>query len=147
MDEIRLEREAAHGTLTSLYREYGLEITDNWIEENHPVFSVAARMGEALLGAATVSCRFDRLVLDYVAVKVEARGLGLGKRLTERCLAYAREAGESALWIAAREPEFYLHLNAEETEDTALLADCRQCPDYLLDCRPKELVFYLKETS
>ncbi len=146
MDEIRLEREPDHKVLAALYRDSGLEIGESWIEDDHPVYSVAARRGASLLGAATVSRRFDRLVLDYVAVKGEARGLGLGKRLTERCLAYAREAGESALWIAAREPEFYLHLNAEETEDTALLADCRQCPDYLRACRPKELVFYLKET-
>ena len=147
MDEIRLERETAHETLMVLYRDSGLEIGEAWIEDNHPVYSVAARRGEALLGAATVSRRFDRLVLDYVAVQGEARGMGLGKRLTERCQAYAREAGESALWIAAREPEFYLHLNAEETEDTALLADCRLCPDYLRACSPKELVFNLKETS
>ena len=105
-----------------------------------------SRRGESLLGAATVSRRFGRLVLDYVAVKGEARGLGLGKRLTDCCLAYAREAGENALWIAAKEPEFYKHMDAEETEDTALLADCRRCPDYLRACRPKELVFYLKET-
>ena len=147
MDEIRLERETAHETLTALYRDSDLEIGEAWIEDNHPVYSVAARRGEALLGAATVSRRFDRLVLDYVAVKGEARGLGLGKRLTECCLAYAREAGESALWIAAKEPEFYKHMQAEETEDTALLADCRLCPDYLRACRPKELVFYLMETS
>lgn len=147
MDKIRLEREADHGALTALYRDSGLEIGETWIEDDHPVFSVAARRGESLLGAATVSRRFDRLVLDYVAVKGEARGLGLGKRLTQCCLAYAREAGENALWIAAKEPEFYRHMQAEETEDTALLADCRRCPDYLHACSPKELVFYLKETS
>ncbi len=143
MDEIRLRREAAHEILTALYRDSGLEIGESWTRENNPVFSVTARRGEALLGAATVSHRFDRLVLDYLAVKPEARGLGLGKRLVESCLGYARGAGETALWIAAREPEFYRHLNAEETEDAALLADCLRCPDYLKECSPKELVFRL----
>ncbi len=147
MDEIRLEREPDHKVLTALYRDAGLEIGGSWTEDNHPVYSVAARRGEALLGAATVSRRFERLVLDYVAVKDEARGLGLGRYLTECCLSFAREAGETALWIAAKEPEFYKHMNAEETDDTALLADCLRCPEYLRNCRPKELVFNLKETS
>ncbi len=145
MDEVSLLRESEHGKLTMLYRSAGLEIGDDWIEVCHPVFSVAARRNGELLGAATVSRRFDRLVMDYLAVEPAARGLGLGKSLTARCMAFAREAGEDALWIAAREPEFYLHLKAEETEDAALLEDCRRCPEYGKDCKPKELVFHLKE--
>ena len=146
MDELLLLPEEKHGALTELYRSAGLEIGDDWIEENRPVYSVAARRGETLLGAATVSRRFRRLVLDYLAVKPEARGLGLGKALTEKCICYARQLGETALWIAAREPDFYQKLGAKETEDDALLEDCRRCPDYQKDCQPKELVFDLKET-
>ena len=84
MDELLLLPEEMHGALTELYRSAGLEIGDDWIKENRPVYSVAARRGETLLGAATVSRRFRRLVLDYLAVKPEARGLGLGKALTEK---------------------------------------------------------------
>ena len=145
MDEIVLQREREHGKLTVLYRAAGLEIGEDWIEVCHPVFSVAAYRNGELLGAVTVSRRFERLVLDYLAVEHAARGLGLGRSLTEKCIGYAREAGEDALWIAAREPGFYLHLEAEETEDTALLEDCRRCPDYGKNCKPKELVFHLKE--
>ena len=145
MDELRLLPEPEHGALTALYRSAGLEIGEDWVEANRPVWSVAARRGEALLGAATVSRRFHRLLLDYLAVTPEARGQGLGKALTERCLDYARESGEQALWVAAKEPEFYKSMKAEETEDTALLEDCRRCPDFRKDCRPKELVFHLKE--
>ena len=145
MDEIALAREPEHGKLTALYRAAGLEIGEDWIEVCHPVFSVAARRNGELLGAATVSRRFHRLLLDYLAVTPEARGQGLGKALTERCLDYARESGEQALWVAAKEPEFYKGMKAEETEDTALLEDCRRCPDFRKDCRPKELVFHLKE--
>lgn len=145
MDEVCLLPEREHGALTALYRSAGLEIGDDWIEACRPVFSVAARREETLLGAATVSRRFRRLVLDYLAVAGEARGLGLGKTLAEACIDYARQAGETTLWIAAREPGFYKRLGAKDTEDTALLEDCRRCPDYEKDCRPKELVFDLKE--
>ncbi len=146
MSEIVLRREENHGAFTELYRSAGLEIGDDWLRVCHPVFSASARRDGRLLGAATVSRRFDRLVLDYLAVEPEARGFEIGRRLTERCLDYAAETGAEALWIAAREPEFYLHLKAEETRDTALLEDCLRCPDYEKTCRPKELVFYLKES-
>ena len=145
MAEITIQAEEAHGAFTALYRAAGLDITDDWTENYHPVFSAAARRDGKLLAAATVTRRYDRLVLEYVAVEPEARGRGLGKELTGRCLAYAAQAGEKSLWIAAREPAFYQKLGAEETEDTALLADCRRCADYRVSCEPKELVFHLKE--
>jgi ribosomal protein S18 acetylase RimI-like enzyme len=147
MDKIVYAEEKEHEKLTEMYRTAGLEIGEGWTEVCHPVFSISARQGGALLGAATVSRRFRRLVLDYLAVEVPARGLGIGKKLTELCLDYVRGIGGSALWLAAREPEFYKRLHARETEDAALLADCLRCPDYGKDCAPKELVFYLKETS
>ena len=146
MDELLLLPEEKHGALTELYRSAGLEIGDDWIEVCRPVWSVAARRGEAILGAATVSRRYQRLVLDYLAVTSDARGLGLGKALAEKCIDYATQMGEAALWIAAREPDFYQKLGAKETEDEALLEDCRRCPDYRKNCLPKELVFDLKET-
>ena len=147
MDKIVYAEEKEHENLTELYRSAGLEIGEGWTEVCHPVFSIAARQDGMLLGAATVSRRFRRLVLDYLAVEVPVRGLGIGKKLTELCLDYVRGIGGSALWLAAREPEFYKRLHARETEDAALLSDCLRCPDYGKDCAPKELVFYLKETS
>ncbi len=147
MSEILLREETGHGTFTSLYRSAGLDIGEGWTELCHPVFSAAARLDGALLGAATVSRRFGRLLLEYLAVEPEARGRGLGKRLTELCLDYAVRAGEKELWIAAREPDFYRSLGAEDTEDRTLLADCRRCPDYHKGCEPKELVFLLEEDA
>ena len=145
MSEIVLREESGHGAFTELYRSAGLDIGENWQETCHPVCSFAARRDGALLGAATVSRRFDRLLLEYLAVEPEARGRGLGKALTALCKGYAAAMGEKELWIAAREPGFYRKLGAEETEDRALLADCARCPDYHKSCEPRELVFYLKE--
>ncbi len=145
MAEITIQTENGHAAFTSLYRSAGLDITDDWAALYHPVFSVTAQREGALLAAATVTRRFDRMVLEYLAVEPEARGHGLGKLLTGRCLAYAAGAGETSLWVAAREPGFYRRLGAEETEDSALLADCRRCGDYQVSCHPRELVFHLKE--
>ena len=145
MAEISIHTELGHGAFTTLYRTAGLDITDDWTERYHPVFSVTARREGKLLAAATVTRRYDRLVLEYVAVEADARGRGLGKELTGRCILYAVQAGEKGLWIAAREPDFYRKLGAEDTEDSALLEDCRRCADYQVSCEPKELVFRLKE--
>ena len=142
MAEVLLRREEEHGAFTALYRAAGLEIGDGWEEICHPVFSAAVRRGNELLGAVTVSRRFERLLLDYLAVVPAARGQGFGRMLTERCLRFAREAGERSLWLASREPGFFKAVGASETEDTAVLEDCLRCPEYR-NCRPKELVFYL----
>ncbi len=147
MAEIIIREEENHEAFTALYRNAGLDIGDDWLDICRPVFSAAARSGGRLLGAATVSRRFGRMVLEYLAVETEARGKGLGKKLTDRCLAFASGAGETELWIAAREPDFYRKLGAVDTEDRALLADCSRCPDYQRGCEPKELVFRLKERN
>ncbi len=146
MDEILYEREEEHSRFTELYRSAGLEVGDNWTEINNPIVSFAARRNGLLLGAATVSNRFGRQVLDYLAVIPESRGTGIGRRLTELCIDFAQSRGETSLWVAAKKPAYYRRLGAHETEDTVLLSDCRRCPDYRRSCDPKELVFHLKET-
>ena len=112
MSEITIQEETGHGMFTELYRSAGLDIGEDWINTCHPVWSAAARRGGALLGAATVSCRSGRLVLEYLAVVPEARAHGLGRKLTALCLEYTAEAGAEDLWIAAREPGFYRKLGA-----------------------------------
>ena len=144
-EEIRLREETIHGAFTELYRASHLEIEDGWEGACHPVFSVSARQGGALLGAATVSRRFGRLVLDYVAVWPEFRVMGLGRRLVEACADYAREQGAALLWLAARTPGFFRALGAAETGGTELLGECIGCPDYGKDCRPVEMVIRISD--
>ena len=142
-EEILFREEAEHGSFTELYRSSGLEIGAGWEAECDPVFSVSARRGEALLGAATVSERFDRLILDYIAVRPEYRVKGLGRRLADLCGAYARRRGAEALWLAARTPGFFRALGAAETGGTELLGECLGCPDYGKECHPVEMVINL----
>ena len=144
-EEIYLREETAHSTFTELYRASGLEIEEDWEQECRPVFSVAARRGTDLLGAATVSERFGRLVLDYIAVWPEFRVKGLGRRLIDACADYARKRGETKLWLAARTPGFFRALGAAETGGTELLAECIGCPDYGKDCRPVEMVIRISD--
>ena len=141
MGEITLHPETEHTAFTGLYRASALELGENWTEKNRAVFSAAARQDGKLLGAATVSRRFGRLILDYIAVWPEARGQGLGRKLTEACLRYAETEGEAFLWLAARNTGFFRAMGARETGGRELLADCLVCPDYKTVCQPKEMKF------
>ena len=139
-EEIRLREETDHAAFTELYRASRLEIEEGWENDCRPVFSVSARQGDDLLGAATVSRRFERLVLDYVAVRPEFRVKGLGRRLVEVCTCYARKQGEEKLWLAARTPGFFRAIGAAETGGTELIGECLGCPDYGKECHPVEMV-------
>ncbi len=143
-EALRISREADHGAFAALYAAAGLEIEPGWEELCHPVFSVSARRGERLLGAATVSRRFERLVLDYIAVEPEARMLGIGRKLTEACREYAAAQGAEELWLAARTPGFFRALGAKETGGELLLSECLACPDYRAGCEPKEMRFVIE---
>lgn len=142
-EEIRIREEMDHSAFTELYRASRLEIEEGWENECHPVFSVSARQGEALLGAATISRRFDRLVLDYIAVRPEHRVKGVGRRIAKSCADYARAQGEKELWLAARTPGFFRALGAVETGGTELLGECIGCPDYGKECHPIEMVIQI----
>ncbi len=135
-----LRPEPDHGRFTELYRSAHLEITVDWVKENGAVFSVGAWEGEQLLGAASVSWRFGRYVLDYIAVLPGLRGAGLGRKLTEACLQWCREQGAEEVYLAARTPAFFLAIGGFESGGTALLQECLSCPDYGKDCSPVEMI-------
>ena len=142
-EPVVLREEKRHAAFTELYRASHLEIEEGWEEACNPVFSVSARQGDTLLGAATVSARFGRLVLDYIAVWPAFRVRGLGRLLTDACTDYARKKGEEKLWLAARTPVFFRALGAMETGGTELLGECLGCPDYGKECHPIEMVIQI----
>lgn len=144
-ESVRIREESDHSAFTELYRASGLEISEGWEAACGPVFSAAARRDGKLLGAATVSRRFDRLVLDYVAIRPEFRVEGLGRKLVAACSEYARRQGADAMWLAARTPGFFRALGAVETGGNELLGECVGCPDLGKECRPIEMLIKIKD--
>lgn len=143
MAEVTLRETIDHDRFTGLYRQSELEIEPGWETLCRPVMSFCAEQEGELLGAATVSFRLERMILDYIAVVPIARGLGIGRLLTEACLRYASGSGEKTLWLAARTPGFFRAMHALETGETTLLAECLECPDYQQGCSPVEMKFIL----
>lgn len=142
-DRPLLRQESDHRIFSDLYRSAGLEVEEGWETDMNPVFSVAAERDSALLGAATLSYRLDRWILDYIAVESDRRGGGIGKMLTEACLEYAKSKAAAAVWLSARTPGFFRALGAVETGGTELLAECIGCPDFQHSCTPLEMIFDL----
>jgi amino-acid N-acetyltransferase len=60
---------------------------------DHLASALAARRGNRLVGSAVLEIYADGALLRSVAVEEDARGLGLGIRLTESALALARRRG------------------------------------------------------
>lgn len=139
-DALRISPLAEHERLTELYRAARLEIGEDWVREDGACYSVAAWKGERLLGAATLSLRFDRCVLDYIAVEPDQQKTGLGRRLAEACLQWCREQGFRQLYLAARTPAFFRALGGYESGGVTLLQECLTCPDYGKDCSPVEMI-------
>ncbi|MCR4771298.1 MAG: GNAT family N-acetyltransferase [Oscillospiraceae bacterium] len=143
-----LERTTNHDRFAEFYKESGLEIdTEHWIEDNCPIWSVAAWEDGLFRGAATVSLRNDRYILDYIAVSRRSRGRGLGRLLAEDCLERCRDAGCGELYLTARAPLFFEALGARYTGGGELPDDCRGCPDFGRDCRPEEMKFVLRPSA
>lgn len=140
--ELLMQRETDHEAFSQLYRASALELEEDWLERCHPVCSFSVREGSELLGAATLSRRMERWILDYIAVIPAARGRGIGRLLVEACLDWCRRQNADCLWLAARTPGFFAALGAVDTGGTALLGECLDCPDHLNGCDPKEMRFF-----
>jgi GNAT superfamily N-acetyltransferase len=99
-----------HGVLYS--REYGYDqrfeaivarVAADFLEQHDPAREhcwIADRDGEILGAVLLVKKSDDIAKLRLLYLEPEARGLGLGRRLVEECLAFARRAGYSkvTLW-------------------------------------------------
>ena len=66
---------------------------------DHLSNALVARQGSRLLGSAVLEIYADGALLRSVAVEEDARGLGLGIRLTESALALARRRGVRRVFL------------------------------------------------
>ena len=80
-------------------------------------------------------------IVEWIAVRDGYRGRGIASRLLAALEEEARRRGETALWATARAPAFFAAAGYEIVdsgeERERLLADCRDCPQRGLTCRPE----------
>ena len=121
-----------HIILTDFYKECELEIDDNWVEEMNPQRSIALYVDKRLASAATVSKRFGKTVLDYIAVREDLRKQGIGKIMLDKIL-----ENESNVYLTARNYDFFFKNGFRLTKSSELIKECLGCPQYNKNCFPK----------
>lgn len=128
-------------SLEEFYEENGLEISESG-EIPPLLYCRGIYENGVLLAAATVTLKFEKKVLDYIAVRPEFRKQGLGECLLSDIFAKIMEAGSDRLWLVAKTPAFFSAVGAKETkEGTELLFECNGCEMRGIQCNPKIMVF------
>ncbi len=123
MDILRIND---HSLLTDFYLENGLEIENGWENKMGALRSAGAYENGEMIGAATVSRRFDVTVLDYIAVKKDVRRQNIGKKL------FLEIIEDDEIYLTARTPAFFYALGCIETDEKPeLLGECTDCEQRL----------------
>jgi amino-acid N-acetyltransferase len=93
------------------------------------------REGGELLGCAALHVSWQGLgEVRSLAVREEAAGRGIGRRLVQSCLEEARELGMHRVFALTYVPEFFkkfgFELLAKESLPHKVWADCLNCPKF-----------------
>ena len=121
-----------HKILTDFYKNCKMEITEDWVFLMNPIKSIALFENDKILCGATVSKRFNKIILDYIGVDESLRGSGLGKKLLNEIL-----KNEKQVYLSAKNYGFFKSQGFVETEDNNLIKECLSCPQYNKDCFPR----------
>ena len=135
---IEVRRSDDFAAALALAREAELEVTEDATE---PLALWGAYAGERLIGVVTLAAESGIQIVEWIAVRDGYRGRGIASRLLAALEEEARRRGETALWATARAPAFFAAAGYEIVdsgeERERLLADCRDCPQRGLTCRPE----------
>ncbi|MCH5273609.1 MAG: GNAT family N-acetyltransferase [Lachnospiraceae bacterium] len=125
----------------AFYEENGLEISESG--NDAPVlYCRGIYENGVLIAAAAVTLKFEKKVLDYIAVRPEFRKRGLGERLLFDVFARLMQNGSDRLWLVAKTPAFFYAVGAEDTEEgKELLLECNGCEMRGIQCNPKVMAF------
>ena len=101
----------------------------------------APMQNDKIIGAYSLSHRFGVTVLDYIAVKKDARQMGLGSIILRRVKEKCRELGDTKIYLTDKAKVFFLKNGAKEISDSLplyskLLGDCAECLQRGRDCFP-----------
>lgn len=96
---------------------------------------------DELVGCAAMKRSEDTYSVEWLAVREQDRGRGLGRLLVEKVAADAKENGAEELWALARAPEFFLSigftLSSLENSPGPTFEVCRKCSQFNIMCFPK----------
>ncbi|MGN1085375.1 MAG: GNAT family N-acetyltransferase [Lachnospiraceae bacterium] len=127
--------------LEAFYAENGLELSESG-KEAPLLYCRGIYENGVLIAAATVTFKFGKKVLDYIAVRGAYRKQGLGERLLSDIFARMMGAGSDRLWLVAKTPAFFSAVGARyATEGEELLLECSGCELRGIQCNPVVMFF------
>ena len=136
--KIEVRRSDDFAAARELAREAQLEVS---ADAREPLALWGAYDGERLIGVVTLAAEGDLPIVEWVAVRDGYRRRGVAGRLLAALEEEARRRGHGPLWATARAPAFFAAAGYEIVDSgevrERLLADCRDCPQRGLTCRPE----------
>ncbi len=97
-----------------------------------------------LVGCVAMKLVEGTCSVEWLAVKKEHRGRGLGKSLVSKVAREAKKTGAKNLWALARAPDFFLSIgftmSSPEESPGPTFDGCRKCRQYNVTCFPRIVV-------
>lgn len=92
-----------------------------------------------LVGGATIVNKGGLCVLDYLAVRDDMRGCGIGARLLGAAEDEAKRLGIKTMWLCGKVPAFYKKYGwvTASAADAPLISHCQSCPKFHVSCSPE----------
>lgn len=108
---------------------------------DHLWSALAARKGGRLVGSAVLEIYADGALLRSVAVESDRRGMGLGKRLTEKALELARQRGARRVYLLTETAgEFFSRFGFRVISRAEVPASVRASLEFTAACPQSALV-------
>jgi len=99
---------------------------------------------DELVGCAAMKLVDGTHSVEWLAVKEEHRGKGLGRSLVDAVAAEAKKSGACKLWALARAPDFFLtigfFISSPEESPGPTFKGCISCSQYNVSCFPRIVV-------
>lgn len=94
-----------------------------------------------LVGAVVLAKREGQYIIDGIAVEKIYRKMKVGQILLKKVIEKVKELGGDSLYLVARAPEFFKKYGfvAVDPADAPNFFECKQCPQYQVDCHPEVL--------
>jgi amino-acid N-acetyltransferase len=143
LEEITIEPAApADGpALAALLQQSGLPLDGL---SAHLPHTLVARAGAKVVGCAALEWYGSYTLLRSVAVAAEARGVGLGQRLTQAALAQARQAEAQAVYLLTETAAtFFPRFGFHPVERSQVPAAVRQSVEFTTACPASALAMAL----
>ena len=99
-----------------------------------------------LVAGCVLAKREEEYIIDVIAVDKVMRKTGMGKILVDKVISEVKKLGGERIYLVARAPGFFRKLGFEaiDPSEAPNFFECKQCPQYGVDCHPEVMKLEIK---